>query len=380
MTSDLRVLPLLVSLLLLAAAALSCGGGEKSPEGEDSGARDAIEDAAAVGDEGEDAVVDPGFSMDGGGVVIQPDTSKPVDKDPGTVSPDVGEDGGARDAVGEDAGDVSEPVGDIRVCVLTDEGAPEACAEEGALDFGAVTAGAGALKTLRLDNEGEGDEILAGAAVDSEHFQVVVFGGEPVDIREAVELPATLAPGGSLWVDVELLSSAPVGALPADKLVLVFDRGEPTPAEVEVLLLGSVAECGAGFGGVLCEECLPGFFGPDCEPCPGVGEVCSGAGVCDDGTDGGGECECSRRFAGEDCSSCAEGFEGDDCSTDVDECEPEPCRNGGVCRDLVGAFECDCPAAWTGATCSEDVDECARGSDICHDRAACTNTEGGHEC
>ena len=66
MTSAHRLLPLLLSLLLLASGAAGCGGDEKSTDGEDSGAADAIEDAAAVADVDEDAVSDPGLSMDGG--------------------------------------------------------------------------------------------------------------------------------------------------------------------------------------------------------------------------------------------------------------------------------------------------------------------------
>ena len=36
---------------------------------------------------------------------------------------------------------------------------------------------------------------------------------------------------------------------------------------------------------------------------------------------------------------------------DSDECNPNPCRNGGTCRDLISSFLCDCPAGYSGHQC-----------------------------
>uniref|UniRef100_A0A2K6F420 Sushi, nidogen and EGF-like domain-containing protein 1 n=1 Tax=Propithecus coquereli TaxID=379532 RepID=A0A2K6F420_PROCO len=36
---------------------------------------------------------------------------------------------------------------------------------------------------------------------------------------------------------------------------------------------------------------------------------------------------------------------------DTDECQAQPCRNGGSCRDLPGAYVCQCPAGFVGAHC-----------------------------
>ncbi|XP_064188112.1 protein crumbs homolog 1 isoform X2 [Anguilla rostrata] len=43
-------------------------------------------------------------------------------------------------------------------------------------------------------------------------------------------------------------------------------------------------------------------------------------------------------------------------------CSPDPCRNGGVCRDLPGpsSFSCACPPGWAGPRC-ETADACASG-------------------
>lgn len=37
--------------------------------------------------------------------------------------------------------------------------------------------------------------------------------------------------------------------------------------------------------------------------------------------------------------------------TETDECQAQPCRNGGSCRDLPGAFICQCPEGFTGVHC-----------------------------
>lgn len=36
---------------------------------------------------------------------------------------------------------------------------------------------------------------------------------------------------------------------------------------------------------------------------------------------------------------------------DIDECESQPCLNGGECIDRVNNFTCTCPAAFTGTLC-----------------------------
>jgi hypothetical protein len=55
--------------------------------------------------------------------------------------------------------------------------------------------------------------------------------------------------------------------------------------------------CHAGIGGALCDQCAVGYFGPTCQPCPGVTDshlICYGNGVCNgSGTFGGdGNCTC----------------------------------------------------------------------------------------
>lgn len=45
---------------------------------------------------------------------------------------------------------------------------------------------------------------------------------------------------------------------------------------------------------------------------------------------------------------CQPGFEGTNCDDIVDECLSQPCSNGGVCTDLINAFQCTCPQGTEG--------------------------------
>ncbi|XP_072029444.1 uncharacterized protein [Amphiura filiformis] len=65
---------------------------------------------------------------------------------------------------------------------------------------------------------------------------------------------------------------------------------------------------------------------------------------------------------------------------DVNECSSNPCTNGGVCRDGVNSYVCECPSdlngypLWMGQFCEIDVDECA--SNPCANGGTCIDKEG----
>jgi hypothetical protein len=44
--------------------------------------------------------------------------------------------------------------------------------------------------------------------------------------------------------------------------------------------------------------------------------------------------------------------------TDINECSPDPCNNGGTCKDLVNEYKCTCVAGYDGKNC--DISKFAR--------------------
>ena len=32
-------------------------------------------------------------------------------------------------------------------------------------------------------------------------------------------------------------------------------------------------------------------------------------------------------------------------------CKPNPCQNGGTCKDVQGSYDCACTTGWTGENC-----------------------------
>ena len=37
--------------------------------------------------------------------------------------------------------------------------------------------------------------------------------------------------------------------------------------------------------------------------------------------------------------------------TDIDECAPGPCLNGGLCSDQIASYSCLCAAGYAGTNC-----------------------------
>ena len=92
---------------------------------------------------------------------------------------------------------------------------------------------------------------------------------------------------------------------------------------------------------------------------------------------------------------CAQGFEGQLCAADTNECDSSPCQNGGTCVDSAcddhgddaartcadevvpaNAFACVCIVGFTGELCTDDVNECD--SNPCSNGGLCY--ESGAAC
>ncbi|XP_064235981.1 stabilin-2 isoform X2 [Aotus nancymaae] len=125
---------------------------------------------------------------------------------------------------------------------------------------------------------------------------------------------------------------------------------------------------------VITRECCAGFFGPQCQACPGnTQNVCSGNGICLDGVNGTGVCECEDGFKGTACETCSEDKYGIHCD------QACSCVHGRCNQGLLGDGSCDCDVGWRGVHCDEVIkkDDC---NGTCHTSANCILTDGTPSC
>ncbi|XP_032297400.1 neurogenic locus notch homolog protein 2-like [Coturnix japonica] len=108
-------------------------------------------------------------------------------------------------------------------------------------------------------------------------------------------------------------------------------------------------------------ECPEGFTDPNCSSVVEVASIeeePTSAGPClPNPCHNGGMCEISEAYRGDTfigyVCKCPEGFNGIHCQHNVNECESEPCKNGGICTDLVANYSCECPGEFMGRNCQQ---------------------------
>uniref|UniRef100_A0A7N6AB15 Delta-like protein n=1 Tax=Anabas testudineus TaxID=64144 RepID=A0A7N6AB15_ANATE len=60
---------------------------------------------------------------------------------------------------------------------------------------------------------------------------------------------------------------------------------------------------------------------------------------------------CRSQAGGQFSCECQEGFRGTYCHENINDCESNPCRNGGTCIDKVSVYQCICGDGWEGVHC-----------------------------
>ncbi|XP_071476377.1 hemicentin-2-like [Diadema antillarum] len=73
-------------------------------------------------------------------------------------------------------------------------------------------------------------------------------------------------------------------------------------------------------------------------------------------------------------------------SPEIDECDPNPCQNGGTCNDLIDAYSCTCAPGFIGFNCSTACEQNVKfGQDClqnctCVKSATCNSINGTCDC
>jgi hypothetical protein len=167
-------------------------------------------------------------------------------------------------------------------------------------------------------------------------------------------------------VDHAGLGSSEPPVSPSDAALL-----DGTPSDV-ALRDATLRDVSSGCDGATrpgCNECPLGFETNGAGECTNIDECepnpCMNGGSCSDGVDAF-RCACPPSFMGATCESVA-----------VD-CDPNPCMNGGTCADIPEGIFCSCPSGFTGDTCETDIDGCT--PNPCMNGGSCTEGIGSFSC
>lgn len=76
--------------------------------------------------------------------------------------------------------------------------------------------------------------------------------------------------------------------------------------------------------------------------------------------------------------SCLPGWNGRVCEKEINECDSNPCHNGGICVDKLNSYLCACPMGYAGSECEEEIQICE--TNPCKNNALCLMEEGIPTC
>ena len=111
--------------------------------------------------------------------------------------------------------------------------------------------------------------------------------------------------------------------------------------------------------------CLPGETpNTDCTMCD-VTDACLRYTPCQNGA------TCTSEGTNDYTCECVAGYTDKNCSTNIDDCSPNPCLNGGTCTDGINDYTCECVAGFTGRNCSINIDDCS--PNPCLNGGTCTD-------
>ncbi|XP_060928675.1 delta-like protein C [Limanda limanda] len=117
-------------------------------------------------------------------------------------------------------------------------------------------------------------------------------------------------------------------------------------------------DCKEGWGGLYCDQDL---------------NYCTNHRPCRNGA------SCTNTGEGSYTCACPPGFTGKNCEIETNECDSNPCKNGGSCKDLVNEYSCACPQGFYGKNCEVSAMKCADGP--CFNGGTCEeNLDGGYSC
>uniref|UniRef100_A0A3Q3DQR9 Delta-like protein n=1 Tax=Hippocampus comes TaxID=109280 RepID=A0A3Q3DQR9_HIPCM len=95
--------------------------------------------------------------------------------------------------------------------------------------------------------------------------------------------------------------------------------------------------CQEGWGGLLCDQDL---------------NFCTHHHPCVNGA------TCMNTGQGSYTCTCMPGFTGVNCDLEMQECDSNPCRNGGICTNLDSGHMCSCPEGYEGSHCEHSQLTC----------------------